>query len=179
MIKTQILKLFLIGIVLLLFSFFGVAQDSPIDAIKSDTIFDNRIHLSINDSLKINDSTSSINATSYSYTKDGKSYTVLSIDNTNNDAKISTVMLVIIFFAIIVVLLYFLFKRKLFINLNGSLTKQESKVVELIYTDKTNLQISEELFISPSTVKTHINNIYRKLNISSRNELKRFKKRNL
>lgn len=37
---------------------------------------------------------------------------------------------------------------------------------------KSNNEIAEQHFISLSTVKTHINNIYKKLNISSREELK-------
>jgi LPXTG-motif cell wall-anchored protein len=52
-------------------------------------------------------------------------------------------------------------------------TKQEHKIAELIVDNKTNTEISEMLFISNSTVKTHINNMYRKANISSRDELKK------
>ena len=39
--------------------------------------------------------------------------------------------------------------------------------------DKTNKEIASELFISLSTVKTHINNLNKKLNVTSRKELKR------
>ncbi|MCB0456130.1 MAG: helix-turn-helix transcriptional regulator [Flavobacteriaceae bacterium] len=53
-----------------------------------------------------------------------------------------------------------------------TLSKQEQKVMELILEDKSNKEIADALFISVSTVKTHINNIYKKLNISSREELK-------
>lgn len=54
-----------------------------------------------------------------------------------------------------------------------SLSKQEQRVMELILEDKTNKEIADALFVSVSTVKTHINNLYKKLNISSREELKR------
>ncbi len=57
-------------------------------------------------------------------------------------------------------------------NLTSQLTKQEQKIVELILQDKTNKEIASEVFVSLSTVKTHINNLYKKLNIQSREELK-------
>lgn len=52
------------------------------------------------------------------------------------------------------------------------LTPQEQKVVELILRNKSNKDIADMLFISVSTVKTHINNSYKKLNVQSREELK-------
>ncbi len=52
------------------------------------------------------------------------------------------------------------------------LTQQEQKVVSLITQNKTNKEIAAELFISVSTVKTHINNLYKKLNVSTRSDLK-------
>ncbi len=55
----------------------------------------------------------------------------------------------------------------------GTLTTQEQKIVNEILKDKTNKEIASELFISLSTVKTHINNLYKKLNVSSREEIKR------
>ena len=52
------------------------------------------------------------------------------------------------------------------------LSPQEEKIRKLILEDKTNKEIAETLFVSVSTVKTHINNLYKKLNINSREELK-------
>ncbi len=74
--------------------------------------------------------------------------------------------------------LYFLWKgNKTRKNLKRGflekLTPQEQKIVEEIRKDKTNKQIASDLFISTSTVKTHINNLYKKLNVSSRDEIKR------
>jgi DNA-binding CsgD family transcriptional regulator len=51
-----------------------------------------------------------------------------------------------------------------------SLTTQEEKVAELIVADKTNKEIASELFISLNTVKTHIRNLYAKLEVSNRSE---------
>jgi len=50
------------------------------------------------------------------------------------------------------------------------LTSKEIQILQLISTHKTNKEIAEELYISNATVKTHINNIYRKLGIKSRQE---------
>ncbi len=58
-------------------------------------------------------------------------------------------------------------------NTLGKLTAQEQKIVNEILNDKTNKEIASELFISLSTVKTHINNLYKKLHVSSREEIKR------
>ncbi|MGK0379614.1 MAG: DNA-binding CsgD family transcriptional regulator, partial [Patiriisocius sp.] len=52
------------------------------------------------------------------------------------------------------------------------LSNQEEKVLALILENKTNKEIASALFVSVSTVKTHINNIYKKRNVSSRQEAK-------
>ncbi len=54
------------------------------------------------------------------------------------------------------------------------LTSRQQQVFQLILQNKTNKQISEELFIELSTLKTHINKIYKVLEINSRKEAKRF-----
>lgn len=57
-------------------------------------------------------------------------------------------------------------------NLKSSLTNQEQTILEHILNNKSNKEIASALFVSTSTVKTHINNIYKKLNVSSREEAK-------
>ena len=52
-----------------------------------------------------------------------------------------------------------------------SLTAREKEIILLIVAGKSNIDISDILFISLSTVKNHINTIYKKLNIKSRYEL--------
>ncbi len=52
------------------------------------------------------------------------------------------------------------------------LTMRQKEVYDLIISGKTNKEIISELFIEQSTLKTHINQIYKKLNIKNRNELK-------
>ena len=52
------------------------------------------------------------------------------------------------------------------------LTPQEQKIVDNILRDMSNKQIADELFVSVSTVKTHINNLYKKLEVSNREAVK-------
>lgn len=52
------------------------------------------------------------------------------------------------------------------------LTKQEQNVLDLLLKEHTNKEIADTLFVSLSTVKTHVNNIYKKLNVNSRDEIK-------
>jgi len=56
------------------------------------------------------------------------------------------------------------------------LTKQEQVILNLILQNKSNKEIASEIFVSVSTVKTHINNLYKKLNVSSREEVKSLKR---
>jgi DNA-binding CsgD family transcriptional regulator len=51
------------------------------------------------------------------------------------------------------------------------LSKQEQAIKELILAQKSNKEIASELFISVSTVKTHITSIYQKLQVMNRGEL--------
>lgn len=53
-----------------------------------------------------------------------------------------------------------------------TLTSQEQKILQLILEDKTNKEIASSMFVSISTIKTHINNLYKKLEVSSREEVK-------
>ena len=53
-------------------------------------------------------------------------------------------------------------------NALQKLTGQEQKIVDHIRQGKSNKEIAALLFVSHSTVKTHINNLYKKLNVSSR-----------
>lgn len=48
------------------------------------------------------------------------------------------------------------------------LTPREKEFIELIYSGKSNKEIAEILFLSESTVKTHIYNIFRKMDVKNR-----------
>ena len=78
---------------------------------------------------------------------------------------------------LIFLLLFLLHKRQKYLAKNkkkssfSNLTSKEMQIVKLICGHKTNKEIATHLAISTATVKTHINNIYRKLDINSRQEL--------
>lgn len=56
-------------------------------------------------------------------------------------------------------------------GLIAPITKKEFIVLEGIYGGRNNKQIAEEQFVSINTVKTHIKNLYEKMNVHSRSEL--------
>ena len=51
------------------------------------------------------------------------------------------------------------------------LSKRELEVFAQLLTDKTQMRIAEELFITHSSVHFHCKNIYKKLGINSRRQL--------
>jgi DNA-binding NarL/FixJ family response regulator len=55
-------------------------------------------------------------------------------------------------------------------QLLSPLSEREFEVVQLIYSGKTNQQITQDLFISINTLKRHINNAYMRLDVKSRTE---------
>ncbi len=86
---------------------------------------------------------------------------------------------VVIFILLVLVVWLFIVKRKLsFIHeVNGkskslynNLTTKQQEILSMLANGKTNKEIAQELFVEVSTVKTHINNIYRQLNVSNRKE---------
>ena len=94
----------------------------------------------------------------------------ISIANTNK--KITFSIITSIFLAAIIILsILFILKNKKNKIAKINLTKQEVTIKELIINGKTNKEIANELHISLNTVKTHISNIYQKLNISNRKDL--------
>ncbi|NCO66492.1 MAG: hypothetical protein COW32_08775 [Candidatus Aquicultor secundus] len=50
------------------------------------------------------------------------------------------------------------------------LSKREMDVLRLISEGKSNKEIAEALFLSKSTIKTHVSSILKKLNLKSRSE---------
>lgn len=63
-------------------------------------------------------------------------------------------------------------KRKKELIALDNLTKQEQNILNLLREDKSNKEIAEALFVSVSTIKTHVNNIFKKLKVQSREEIK-------
>ncbi|MEL6558589.1 MAG: LuxR family transcriptional regulator [Bacteroidota bacterium] len=55
-------------------------------------------------------------------------------------------------------------------DLPNPLSEREYDVLQMIFTEKTNREIAEELFVSVNTIKTHLKNLYTKLGVSNRQE---------
>jgi len=55
-------------------------------------------------------------------------------------------------------------------NQNSPLTKRETEILEQVANGKSRSKIAKEMFIDLETVKSHIKNIYLKLNVHSRED---------
>jgi DNA-binding CsgD family transcriptional regulator len=55
----------------------------------------------------------------------------------------------------------------------ASLTEREHEIARLIVDRKTNAELADELFLSKKTIETHIRNMFRKLDVTSRAEIAR------
>jgi DNA-binding NarL/FixJ family response regulator len=53
-------------------------------------------------------------------------------------------------------------------ELLGRLTEREREVLKLVARGRSNEEIAVQLFVSPATVKTHINRLFAKLRVTSR-----------
>ena len=53
-----------------------------------------------------------------------------------------------------------------------SLTSQESVIARLVADGRTNREVAAELFLSVKTVEFHLANVFRKLGIRSRRQLR-------
>lgn len=60
------------------------------------------------------------------------------------------------------------------------ISKREYDVLELIAVGHTNQEVADKLFVSPNTVKTHLSNLFSKLDVSRRTQaVQRAKELNL
>ena len=50
----------------------------------------------------------------------------------------------------------------------AKLTKREKQIIHLLTSGSSNVQIADELFVSENTVKTHLHNIFKKINAKNR-----------
>ncbi|HWI45327.1 MAG TPA: LuxR C-terminal-related transcriptional regulator, partial [Rubrobacter sp.] len=55
-------------------------------------------------------------------------------------------------------------------QLDGELTERELDVLGLLVGELSTSQIAQNLYVSPSTIRTHVKSIYRKLGVSSRKD---------
>ena len=59
----------------------------------------------------------------------------------------------------------------------NQLSQREQQVVRLICLGKKNQDIADELFVDITTIKTHINRIYKKTGVKNRRELQFYSKK--
>lgn len=90
--------------------------------------------------------------------------------------KYQSSILIIVFLILAVIGLFALIikirnKESKLLSNENDLSKQERNIRSLILEGKSNKEIANELYISLSTVKSHISNIYSKLRVSDRREL--------
>ncbi len=50
-------------------------------------------------------------------------------------------------------------------------TSREKEIIQLIVAGKKNKEIADQLYVELSTIKSHINNIYKKIEVKNRKEL--------
>jgi len=119
-----------------------------------------------------------------SYTKQFKSELtsdkfILSEESTNLKFNWNYVLWILLLISILFNIYFWSSFKKLKQSLSNTekLTKQEQNIVALILEDKSNKEIAEALFVSVSTIKTHVNNIFKKLKVQSRDEIKNLKNR--
>ncbi|MFK7814165.1 MAG: helix-turn-helix transcriptional regulator [Maribacter sp.] len=91
------------------------------------------------------------------------------VENKYATSKIFNILLAFVVLCLLFLVFYQRKARKSVVI--SDLSKQEKNIQGLILQGKSNKEIANELFISLSTVKTHITNIYGKLKVSSRQEL--------
>jgi DNA-binding CsgD family transcriptional regulator len=60
-------------------------------------------------------------------------------------------------------------------ELNGQvsnpISEREYEVLKMIFTQKTNQEIADELYLSINTVKSHLKNLYDKLGVNNRGDV--------
>ena len=98
------------------------------------------------------------------------------IELSNNKSKINAyivigVILISVALTSVLIITTSLLKKPSTPKLEDKLTNQEKVVINLIKKGMTNKEIASELNVSLSTVKTHINNIYKKSEVKNRQEL--------
>ncbi len=151
---------------ILLVKLIGIKKLDDKNLLEKDIVANPRYYLDLLKELKSSD----LDPLTYVYLEHKLSFITKEITNQNYKASL---WIGSVAFLIIIALIVFIIKsrRKIQTAVSSPLSKQEKVIKDLIISGKSNKEIANELFVSLSTVKTHITNIYSKLNISSRKDL--------
>ena len=109
-----------------------------------------------------------------SFDQENGSVTIINLERSQDKNKLNPKTfggIVLLSFALFLLITNFILRKKIETQVAIELTGQEELIVQHIKDGLSNKEIASKLFISLSTVKTHINNIYKKLGIKSRSEL--------
>lgn len=82
-------------------------------------------------------------------------------------------LLLLVLFLVLILFLGIILGRskKVSYEIGNILTEREKEIVLLIIKRKKNIEIANELFVELSTIKSHINNIYKKESVKNRKEI--------
>jgi len=155
---------------ILLVKLISIKQLSDKDLLIKDIKENREYYLGLLEDLKSSD----LEPESYAYLE--SQCAIITRDIVQSKYKMSLIFNVLAFLAILGLMIYiFLKKNQKGIKTNApiiaQLSKQEQTIKNLILEGKSNKEIASELFISLSTVKTHITNLYNKLGVSNRKEI--------
>lgn len=83
---------------------------------------------------------------------------------------------IILFFLLLILLFGIILGRtkeitETFVQFDTNLTEREKEIVLLILQRKKNIDIANTLFVELSTIKSHINNIYKKEGVKNRKDI--------
>lgn len=92
---------------------------------------------------------------------------VLEVNENFTYSKWMNILLILL----VIALVFYMMKYRQPKQVKVLLSKQEQIIRDMILKEKSNKEIASELFISVSTVKTHITSIYQKLQVSNRGDL--------
>ncbi|MEN1786106.1 MAG: LuxR C-terminal-related transcriptional regulator, partial [Bacteroidota bacterium] len=84
--------------------------------------------------------------------------------NSTNDTIATSWILLPLLLGMVILLVWFYRRRQTQKQLLAHLSPQEQNIIKAILAGKSNKEIASDFFISVSTVKSHINSVYKKLN---------------
>ena len=110
------------------------------------------------------------NNTVTTYNTQHSEITIIELRQNNNINYLLLIGLILIIISFLL-LIFKYYSNHNIINEKDALTPRENEILDLIQKGYSNKDIAKELFISVSTVKTHINNIFKKKKVAKRKDL--------